>query len=747
MDKPISSIRGDLVLLGGGHAQIAVLKMFAMKPVDGIRLTLVTNDMRTPYSGMLPGFVEGVWNDDDLHIDLAKLAQFANARIIHAPCTGIDADRKRLLFDNRPPLRFDVLSINIGGQPALDAVDGAADHAIPVKPIAQFQHHFDKIMSKGQVQKLCVIGGGAAGCELALALSKRWLTETGKRPEMRLFSRSQRLLPQMASRAGKLIEADLHAIGAHIHKATEVTKINANSLLCHDGQSYDFDACFLVSAVKPPAWLAKSTIECDADGFIRVGQNLQSLSHPYIFASGDIAALHPHARPKAGVFAVRAGRILAINLLRYIKGQSLHAWKPQSRYLALIGTADGAAIAARGLFGFKSRLLWRLKVWIDQRFMDKYKSLSMASVPKLDILQGINATESQKNDPAFSNMRCLGCGAKTGHETLQNAMREAISIAVDMGADPNFMPDDNLEDDAATIPAPASNMRILQSVDMLSEIVTDPFKLGQIASVHALSDIYAMLGKPLYSLAIINLSEAKSSIQTNQLSQILAGSLLAHSTAGVRLVGGHTSEGGTLSVGFSVTGIKPDSDKALAFHDDAVIILTKPIGTGLVMAGHMQLKARGDWIISATDSMCLSNRQSAEIAIKHGVEWVTDVTGFGLARHILNLVQRAGAKGCYLYPDSVIALPGAQAMADDGVASSLAAQNQAAVRLNYNGFDRRKSPLLFDPQTSGGLAMLAKPEQADKILADLVKSGHQPAIIGRISHNSSGITLSSKDSG
>jgi selenide,water dikinase len=116
-----------------------------------------------------------------------------------------------------------------------------------------------------------------------------------------------------------------------------------------------------------------------------------------------------------------------------------------------------------------------------------------------------------------------------------------------------------------------------------------------------------------------------------------------------------------------------------------------------------------------------------------------------LARHVLNLAQRAGAKGCYIYPDSVIALPGAQAMADDGVASSLAAQNQAAVRLNYNGFDRRKTPLLFDPQTSGGLAMLAKPEQADKILTDLIKSGHQPAIIGRISHNTTGITLSSMD--
>ena len=747
MDKSNSSILGDLVLLGGGHAQIAVLKMFAMKPIRGIRLTLVTNDMRTPYSGMLPGFVEGVWNDDDLHIDLAKLAQFAGARVIHAACTGIDADRKRLLFDNRPPLRFDLLSINIGGQPALDAIDGAVDHAIPVKPIAQFQRQLDNVISGGKIQKLSVIGGGAAGCELALALSKRCLTETGKRPELHLFSRAHHLMPQMATRAGKLIEADLKAIGAHIHKATEVSSIRANSLSCQDGQTYDFDACFLVSAVKPPAWLATSSIECDDNGFIRVGQNLQSLSHPYIFASGDIAALHPYTRPKAGVFAVRAGRILAKNLQRYLKRQSLYAWKPQSRYLALIGTADGAAIAARGALSFKSKYLWQLKVWIDQRFMAKYKSLAMPSAQGIDTLDAINADEGKNNDPAFTSLRCLGCGAKTGHETLQNAMRDAISIAIGMGADPSLMPDDSLEDDAASITPPSSNMRLLQSVDLLSEIVADPFKLGQIASVHAFSDIYAMLGKPLYSLAIVNLSEAKISIQTDQLTQILTGALLAHSKAGVQLVGGHTSEGSSLSVGFSVTGVRPDNDEFLPVSDDAVIILSKPVGTGLVMAGHMQLKARGDWITAATDSMCLSNHQATQIAIEHGIEWVTDITGFGLARHVLNLANRAGAKGCYLFPDAIISLPGAQILAYNGVESSLAAQNQAAVRLDLNGFGRRQTPLLFDPQTSGGLAMLAKPNQAEKILAALTMSGHQPAIIGRVTYSKSGLTLSSKDTG
>ena len=743
MDKT-TSILVDLVLLGGGHAQIAVLKMFAMKPLPGIRLTLVTNDMRTPYSGMLPGFVEGVWDDEDLHIDLAKLAQFANARIIHASCTGIDADHKRLLFNGHPPLRFDVLSINIGGQPDLDAIQGANEHAIPVKPIAQFQRRLDRVISGGKTQKISVIGGGAAGCELALALSKRWLKETGERPELRLFSRSHRLLPHMAARAGRLIETDLKAIGAHIHKAVEVTKIHKRSLSSSDGQNYDFDACFLVSAVKPPSWLAKSTMECDDNGFIRVSQSLQSLSHPYIFASGDIAALHPHSRPKAGVFAVRAGRILATNLYRYICRQSLHIWKPQSRYLALIGTSDGSAIAARGSFGFKSRYLSQLKVWIDQRFMDKYKSLQMSSAPKPDFFEAVNASEGKTSDPAFMAMRCLGCGAKTGHETLQNAMRDAISIAVDMGADPTLMPDDNLENDVASMPSPAPNMRIIQSVDMLSEIVSDPFKLGQIASVHALSDIYAALGKPLYSLAIINLSQAKISIQIDQLTQLLAGALIAHSKADVQLVGGHTSEGGTLSVGFAVTGTRPDTNQISPARDDSVIILSKPLGTGLVMAGHMQLKARGEWVTSAITSMCLSNCAAAEIATKHGIDWVTDVTGFGLARHALNLATRAGALGCYIYPDAITALPGAQFLADNGVASSLATQNQAAVRLDHNGFDSRRTHLLFDPQTSGGLAMLVNPEEADEILAALVATGHHPSIVGRVSHKSASITLSSE---
>ena len=127
-------ILADLVFLGGGHAQIAAIKSFAMNPIPGLRLTIVTANIRTPYSGMLPAYVEGVWDDDDLHIDLAHLAQFSGARLIVAPCNGIDADGRKLLFDDRPPLHFDILSLNIGSQPDLGAIKGAVDHVIPVNP-------------------------------------------------------------------------------------------------------------------------------------------------------------------------------------------------------------------------------------------------------------------------------------------------------------------------------------------------------------------------------------------------------------------------------------------------------------------------------------------------------------------------------------------------------------------------------------------------------------------------------------
>jgi selenide,water dikinase len=749
-------IIGDLVLVGGGHAQIAVLKAFAMQPLPGLRLTLVTNSSRTPYSGMLPGYVEGVWQDKDLHIDLRHLAAAANARIIVATVTGIHADLKEIYFDDRPALRFDVLSINIGGQPSLAMINGAAEHAIPVKPIAKFQNRFETLFAlktpKNLPKKLAVIGGGAAGCELALALITRWKTETGTAPELSVITDKDRLMPQMAPQAGRLVDKTLRAGGADILYKSRVTAISANTLTTDNGKTHAFDACFLVTQVAAPGWLADAGLDLDADGFVMVAPTLQSTSHPYVFAAGDIAAVSHSPRPKAGVFAVRAGKILARNLRRYILANPLTSWTPQTHYLALIGTGDRRAIAVRGDIVMAGRLFWHLKCWIDRRFMQKFKNLSMPVAPAITRFAGLSKTHPSEpdhtalaqHDPAFSSMRCLGCAAKTSHQVLQAAMQDAVALAVQKGANPDLMPPVGLETDSAVLAIPPGISGWVQSVDILSEIVSDPFLLGEIATVHALSDIYASLSKPLFSLAIINLPETELSIQTNQLTHILAGALLAHSQAGVRLVGGHTSEGGGLSVGFAVTGStgKLPTEIMLDKDEDLRVILTKPLGTGVIMAAHMQLQADAVSVDDAIASMRQSNGQAANIFMQHNSIAATDVTGFGLARHAQNLAMRVGITGCAIDLASLPLLDGVAHLIEAGIRSTLHEQNQLAVTIHdHASYHKNRTAILFDPQTGGGLLGVFAARDAENAVNALVKAGHRASVIGKLDRQFSGIKL------
>lgn len=749
-------ILADLVFLGGGHAQIAAIKSFAMNPVPGLRLTIVTANIRTPYSGMLPAYVEGVWDDDDLHIDLAHLAQFSGARLIVAPCSGIDADGHKLLFDDRPPLHFDILSINIGGQPDLGAIEGAADHVIPVKPIAEFQKAFDDLLAAGLPKRLAVIGGGAAGCELALALNKRW-RDHGASPEMTLYSRSTRLMPQMAPRASHLMFAALLDSGIKIQLGRAIEKIHAGQIRFGDSTSETFDACFLVSAVRPPRWLSTTSLALDDSGFIAVHPTLQSKSHANIFAAGDVATISGSPRPRAGVFAVRAGPVLAKNLRKYLHGHALKRWSAQRRYLAIIGTADNGAIASWGQFGVKADGLLALKYWIDRRFMAKYQQLSMPTPPAPQPFAGLDSdfdgdSPQYHRDPVFATMRCLGCAAKASHTVLANALEDAVSLAVSNGADPALMPEAGIETDAAIMASPPAGYQVVQSVDVLSEIVSDPFMLGRIAAVHALSDLYAALATPTSALAIINLPEANLSIQTNQLTQILAGGLFALSEAGVKLTGGHTSEGGALSVGFSVTGHskqkRPATPVINVSGDDLVVVLTKPLGTGVIMAGHMQLFAKAQWVDGAIRQMAVSNQQAAKHFLKKGVFAATDITGFGLARHAQNLSLRLGASGCQLDLSSLPLLDGALALLSSGIRSSLHDQNRAAVQIDASGlrgdsgtqFDAHVETL-FDPQTSGGLLGVFPRDAANRLVTTLHKDGQSAAIIGTLDFTNAGVHL------
>ena len=242
----------------------------------------------------------------------------------------------------------------------------------------------------------------------------------------------------------------------------------------------------------------------------------------------------------------------------------------------------------------------------------------------------------------------VGCAAKTSHQVLQAAMQDAVSLAIQKGADPNLMPPTLLETDSASLPAPSGVSGWVQSVDILSEIVSDPFLLGEIATVHALSDIYASLSKPLFSLAIINLPEAELSIQTNQLTHVMAGALLAHSQAGVRVVGGHTSEGSSLSVGFAVTGstTKLPAEILLDTDEDLQVILTKPLVPVLLWPPTCSCAQTLFRLMMPLPTCAKATGKRQIFLSKNNIIAATDVTGFGLARHAQNLAMRVGITGC-----------------------------------------------------------------------------------------------------
>ena len=747
MMKREPPILADLVFLGGGHAQVAAIKHFIIKPVPGLRLTIVTSQTKTAYSGMLPAFVEGVWKTDEIHIDLSYLARLANARLIVEPCTGIDPNNKMLFFVNRPALHFDILSINIGGQPDIDAIPGAREFSIPVKPINKFQRSFSDFAASTSPGQIGIIGGGAAGCELALALD-RYLKNRRQTSKLTLYSRSQTLLPGMAPQAGMLMLKALHAAGISICLGKAVVSVQKQKLHLADGQQHYCDVCFLVTPVRPPDWLPQSGLDLDKDGFIAVRPTLQTRRYPFIFAAGDIASLDGVDRPKAGVFAVRAGPFLARNLRLFIHGKPMTMWRPQSHYLALIGTADGEAIACRGRVAVKSSLMLKWKHWIDRRFMRQYQQIAMPKPVAPRPFAGLTALSS--DDPALAEVRCMGCAAKVGRDVLSNALVAARQAAIDAGADPalialEYSGDDGLASDVGAILSVPRDRQLVQSVDSLSEIISDPFVFGRIAALHALSDLYAAGARPLSALAIISLPEANMGIQTNQLTQILSGALIALAEHGTRLVGGHTSEGSRLTAGFSVTGHAPKPKTIRARPDSCWLLLSKPIGSGIIMAGHMLGLATADGFDAAVSVMTQSNAVAADIFAENHVIAATDVTGFGLARHAENLMERIGAGRCDIGMSAIPLMQGVESLARMGVVSSLVGSNKAATTLHPATPDGAIpdwcNPILFDPQTSGGLLGVFAPDDALRALSALERTNHRAAIIGVVQQEGHGIGI------
>ena len=742
MQTPDQPVLRDIVLVGGGHSHVGVIKRFGMRPVPGVRLTVICRDTHTPYSGMLPGYIAGHYGYDDVHIDLRRLAQFAGARFYAEEAVGLDRGERTVLCRNRPPVAYDQVSINIGSTPMLDNVPGAAEHAVPVKPIHTFNTRWlallDRVLTQPGRKSIAVVGAGAGGVELTLAMQFRLRNELralGRDPDelsFHLLDAGTGILPTHNASVRRAFEQVLAERGVVVHRNALVDHVSAGRLRTMDGRNLQTDEIVWVTRAGGAPWLRDSGLKLDESGFIQVTDTLQTVSDPNVFAAGDIATMVNHPREKAGVFAVRQGRPLADNLGRAVQGQPLRPYRPQSSWLALISTGDKVAVASRGALGLRGAWVWRWKDRIDRRFMEKFNDLP-AMEDQVSAVTSPIKLETEEAAQAISAiaMRCGGCGAKVGATVLSRALGALHPIERD-----DVLIGLHAPDDAAVVRVPPGKAMV-HSVDFFRAFVDDPYIFGKVAANHALGDIFAMGAEAQSATAIVTVPPGLEAKEEDVLFQMMSGAIETLNEAGCALVGGHTGEGAELALGFAVNGLIDESAvlRKGGMRPGDVLILTKPIGTGTLFAAHARLQARGRWIDAALVAMCQSNRLGARCLAEHGATACTDLTGFGLLGHLVEMTRPSGVDA-ELSLAQLPVLEGAEETIAAGILSSLQPANvrlRRALRNQGEMADHPRYALIFDPQTAGGLLASIPADRAEACIRALRVLGYgQAAAIGRI---------------
>ena len=684
----------QLLLAGGGHTHALLLLRWLMRgerPAGAI--TLVNRASTALYSGMLPGLVAGVFRREECRIDLRRLCAAVNVTLVIAEISGLELDHRRLLLAGRPPLPWDWLSLDVGA-----TTRSLAACPIGVKPLEPFLGWLDQ--HRPGSQPLGIRGGGAAAVELALALG-------GRHPQqaIELLLRGDHLHLQPAA-ARRLGERLLLQAGVAVRR----------------GVADDQPAALACTGSRAPAWLAEAGLPCDGDGRVTTQATLQVDGEPRIFAVGDCGVLRSAPRAPSGVWAVRAAPTLAANLGRCLAAgeppERLRRWRPQPRALQLLADLSRrdkpAAIALWGPLTLgPSRLLWAWKERIDRQFMARFQQVA-----------AMGGADASGDGEA---MACRGCAAKLAPGTLAAGLAEA-----GLGGS---------AEDAAALGALANGELLLQSVDGFPALVSDPWLNARITTLHACSDLWACGARVHSAQAVVTLPEAGPAVQQHTLAQTLAGIRSVLDPLEAPLLGGHTLEardGAGLALSLSVNGTVPPARHwpKGPLRPGQALILSRPLGSGVLFAAAMTGAARAEWIDAALEQMQQSQAPLVPLLQKLGCSACTDVTGFGLLGHLGEMLAAGPAElRVRLESNALRALPGAMELLAQGQASSLAPANARALALlagpvMLNG---PASPavqgLLIDPQTCGPLLAAIPASAAVACLEELAQQGFAQACL------------------
>lgn len=713
-----SLLTRDLVLIGGGHTHALVLRKWGMDRLAGARVTLINPGSSAPYTGMLPGHVAGHYAREDLDIDLVRLARFAGARIIFDQARHIDRQARLVHLAGRVPVRYDIASIDIGATAELPEIEGFAAHAHSVKPLGPFANAWEAFLDRVATSKArascVVIGGGVAGVELALAMAHRLRSVGLDGASVTIIEAGPEMLGGTSARARKVLLKALSHHDVGVLTNTRALRIRNDCIDLSDGQSLPGDFIVSAAGARPHPWLSSTGLAL-TNGYIDVGPDLRTQTDPDIFASGDCAHLTHAPRPKAGVFAVREAPVLFDNLRAALTGTPLRDYNPQKDYLKLVSTGAKSAVGHRHFLTASGPGIWKLKDRIDTAFMSRLRNLPVMQVDEAPNMRAAGG------DAEHSQPLCGGCGSKVGRASLMAALAENVrdrgkNVVTGIGGD-------------AAVLQIGTEQQVI-STDHLRAFVDDPYLLARIATVHALGDVWATGAAPQSALLSLIIPRMSQALQVGTVAEVVAAVREVLDGADASLVGGHTSMGCELTVGLTVTGLltSPAIGLGGAKPGDA-IILTKPIGTGVILAADMRGLANGSVVEGALKSMqrplAVAARLLAPVA--HAM---TDVTGFGLAGHLMSILEASNVSASVSLSGLPI-LAGAEKLSAQGIKSSIWQAN-AALDSRVSRPVSPFSDLVYDPQTAGGLLAVVPASLAPDILSEFAAADEPAFLIGEI---------------
>jgi len=363
--------RATLLLVGGGHAHVAVLADWIRRgQPPGTRTLLLTPDRHLRYSGMVPGWLAGQHRQDEGLVDLAALAARAGVEWVQGRCVALDPEARVMRSDSGVSIAFDIASLDTGGEGRAAALLGGDPRLLDVRPIGRF---VARMAAAPAPRRVVVAGGGAGGVELAFGL--RNLASAPERPEVALVAGAQGLLPGFAPAVRRRAARALARQGIALHIAD--LRLEADAIRAGATTLEPADCIVAALGSAAPAWLRESGLALDTEGFVQVDARQVSTSHPHILAAGDVAARIDRPLAHAGVHAVFAGPVLAANLRALAAGASpRHTYRPRWNNLYLLNTGDGRAIASYGPLAAEGRWVLRLKHAIDKGWIAKYAKLA-----------------------------------------------------------------------------------------------------------------------------------------------------------------------------------------------------------------------------------------------------------------------------------------------------------------------------------------------------------------------------------